>query len=70
MRILKSSAVGLVVVVGITFFYLAVITIQVQRRTPADGSIGFDPVSLSHSLWLPWVLLFLVGFVWEWRRLK
>ncbi|MGO9865399.1 MAG: hypothetical protein ACLPLR_17465 [Terriglobales bacterium] len=56
----------LVMVVAGTVIYASV------HRTSGEGSIGWDPISLWRAgpiVWFIPVLIFLIGFIWEYRRL-
>ncbi len=56
----------LVIVVLGTVIYASV------HPTSGEGSIGWDPVSLFHlnpMLWSVPVVIFFIGFIWEYRRL-
>jgi uncharacterized BrkB/YihY/UPF0761 family membrane protein len=72
---LKSFLVGVaaVIVVGVLFLVAIFVYLNVAYK-PAEGeAIGWDPISLVHQS--PWVtvvlvLVFLVGFFWEFRRAR
>jgi uncharacterized BrkB/YihY/UPF0761 family membrane protein len=57
----------LTVVVGLVIYAL------VHPTPPGEGSVGWDPISLwVHMNPMRWsipLLLFFIGFIWEYRRL-
>jgi len=68
MVLLKSILAGLVFLVGAAIvFFTAVLA-------PEPGTaISFDPVSIAKSsplIWMLAVLVFFLGFSWEYRRVK
>ncbi|MBZ5657979.1 MAG: hypothetical protein LAO56_22175 [Acidobacteriia bacterium] len=74
---IKSLLAGFlaVVVACISLSVLAVVGLIVYNmihRSQEEGSIGWDPISLvrvSPWIWFIVVLIFCVGFFWEYRRL-
>jgi hypothetical protein len=68
--IVVPICVLVILVVGMVVYYALV------HPTPGEGSIGWDPISISISIfrvnpmfWSVPVLIFLMGFIWEYRRL-
>jgi hypothetical protein len=54
-----------IVVVGLVIYAL------VHPTSSFDGSVGWDPIRIPMNpvLWSVPVLIFLIGFIWEYRRL-
>lgn len=76
---LKSVLAGLLALIVIPIFLIGALLVGIviydnAHPTQGEGSIGWDPVSLWHenvpTVRLIPVLIFLGGFIWEYRRLS
>ena len=75
MVLLKSILAGLVFLVGAAILLLlGTIVYFTAVLAPEPGTtVAFDPVSIAKSsplIWMLAVLVFLLGFSWEYRRVK
>jgi hypothetical protein len=73
--LLKSILAGLVFLVGAAILLLlgAIVFFATVLAPEAGTAVGFDPVSFAKSsplIWMLAVLVFLLGFSWEYRRAK
>lgn len=73
----KSILAGLLalIVVPVCLLVIAVagtVIYALVHPTPGEGSIGLDPISLTHQNPIAWFLLplvFFASFIWEYQRL-
>ena len=73
----KSILAGLLALIVVPVCLLVIVvvgmlTYTVVHRTPGEGSIGWDPISLirmNPMFWSIPLLIFFIGFIWEYRRL-
>jgi hypothetical protein len=73
----KSVLAGLLALIVapicvLVILVVAMVIYALVHSTSGEGSIGWDPISLVHTnpmLWSIPVLIFLMGFIWEYRRL-
>ena len=75
MVFLKSILAGLFFLVGAAILLLlGTIVFFMTVFAPEEGTtVAFDPVSMAKSsplIWMLAVLVFLLGFSWEYRRVK
>jgi len=73
MIFLKSILAGLCFLFGGAILLLlgAIVFFSAFVEHKKNTTVGFDPVSMMKSSFLLWILgalLFLLGFVWEYRR--
>ncbi|MGO9404633.1 MAG: hypothetical protein ACLPVW_14315 [Terriglobales bacterium] len=74
---MKSILAGLLALIVVPVCLLVIVvvgtlTYALVHPTPGEGSIGWDPISLWRTdpiVWFTPVLTFLIGFIWEYRRL-
>jgi len=74
----KSVLVGLLALIAIPILLIGIlifglVTYTLIHPTRGEGSTGWDLVSLARSnpiVWFVPVLIFLSGFLWEYRRLS
>lgn len=65
-------ALILVPILFVGLLLVGMIIFTMIHPAPGEGSIGWDPISLYRSnpfVWCIPVLIFLGGFMWEFRRL-
>lgn len=73
---LKSALAGAVAVVAALLLtaLIMIVTLTVESRNlPGGQTIGWDPVTFYRNSGLAWITLalaFLIGFVWEYRRVS
>ena len=73
----KSVLAGLIALIVVPIFLIGVLVAGMLiytfvHPTQGEGSIGWDPISLYRMNPIAWfipVLIFLTGFIWEYRRL-
>jgi uncharacterized BrkB/YihY/UPF0761 family membrane protein len=73
----KSILAGLLALIVVPVCLLVIVVVgtviyAVVHPTPGEGAIGWDPISLwraSPIVWFIPVLIFFMGFIWEYRRL-
>jgi uncharacterized BrkB/YihY/UPF0761 family membrane protein len=73
----KSVLAGLFALIVVPMCVLVILVVAMViyalvHPTSGEGSIGWDPISLVHTNPIVWsipVLIFLMGFTWEYRRL-
>jgi uncharacterized BrkB/YihY/UPF0761 family membrane protein len=73
----KSILVGLLALMLVPVCLLAIVVVGMVIYTSVhppsgEGAIGWDPISLwraSPMVWFIPVLIFFMGFIWEYRRL-
>ena len=73
----KSILAGLVALIVVPVCLLVIVVVgmliyALVHSTPGEGSIGWDPISLirmNPMFWSIPLLIFLNGFIWEYRRL-
>jgi uncharacterized BrkB/YihY/UPF0761 family membrane protein len=75
MILLKSLLAGLVFLVGAAILLLlGTLIFFATVLAPEEGeAVGIDPVSVARSspmIWVLAVLVFVLGFFWEYRRVK
>ncbi len=73
MNLVKSAVVGILFVLGFALVCPVVMIAALMLLPPKGGgaSVGWEPVSVMRSP-LAWTILaavFVIGFVWEYRRL-
>jgi hypothetical protein len=70
----KSILAGLLAVLSGTILLaiVVVVGISILSRSSQDGSVGWDPIALARPLtWLVAILgIFLIGFLWEFYRVR
>ncbi len=73
MHIVKSAGVGLLCVLGIAIAapFVAIAVAIFMPSPKGGGSWGWDPVSFIRSplAWAIFAAVFVLGFLWEYRRL-
>jgi hypothetical protein len=73
----KSILAGLLALIVVPVCLLVIVVVgtliyALLHSTPGEGSVGWDPISLVHlnpMLWSIPLLIFFIGFIWEYRRL-
>jgi uncharacterized BrkB/YihY/UPF0761 family membrane protein len=73
----KSVLAGLLALIVVPICVLvilvaAIVIYNLVHPASGEGSIGWDPISLWRAnpiVWFIPVLIFLMGFIWEYRRL-
>ena len=73
----KSVLAGLIALILVPIFLIGVLIVGMLiytfvHSTQGEGSVGWDPISLWHMNPIFWsipALIFLTGFIWEYRRL-
>jgi hypothetical protein len=73
----KSILAGLLALIGapvclLVIVVVATMTFALVHPTSGEGSVGWDLISLvrmNPMLWSIPLLIFFIGFIWEYRRL-
>ena len=73
----KSVLAGLIALIVVPIFLIGVLIVGMliytfAHPTQGEGSVGWDPISLwrlNPIVWSIPALIFLIGFIWEYRRL-
>jgi hypothetical protein len=73
MLFVKSILVGLLSLIVGAILLLLIIVVSLTARTSPGTTVGIDIASFARSsplIWIFSVLVFSLGFHWEYRRLK